>query len=266
MNEIKNPAISLIIPCRNCLCFLKECLASLENQTFRNFEIVVVDNGSDEKIVNEKIKVIREDKNTGYAAGVNKGIINSKGNLIVVLNSDLTFDKNFLNEIYEQFNSRKIQVAALHVKDRNGIRTESQGLYLTQFLRSKNSKTANNILGPAGAAFAFDRTILEKIKTKHGLLYDERFFFLWEDVELALRLKKNNIETTVLKNAICYHHGNSTKSSYFYKQYLSMRNRFYIIRDYYPDYWIRYWHVALFYDMPRFLFFLLFNPFRSKLF
>ena len=267
-----SPLLSLIIPCRNGLGFLKDCLASLELQAFKKFEVVIIDNGSEDGLGEwlkgarfpYPLRVLSEKINLGYAAAVNKGISRSSAKTLVVLNSDLTFEPFFLEEIYRAFLDPEILITALHVKDRNGNSTESKGLYLTRFLRAKNLKSQGRILGPAGSAFAFSRSLLQKVSIQEGLLYDERYFFLWEDMELALRLTRLGIKTDILEKAVCYHHGNSTKSGYWYKQYLSLRNRFFLIRDYYPAYPRRYWPVVLLYDLPRFLFFFLLNPYRNR--
>ncbi len=271
------PFFSLLIPCHNNLSFLKECLLSLQRQSFQSFEVIVMDNGSSDGLLQWSshwqgtfdLRVRRSEHNLGYAEGVNQALDWSHGNIGVVLNSDLTFDPHFLEEIAAAFQNPETQdaavLAAVHVKNKSGTETESLGIYLSSWLRAHNSKTGKNILGPAGAAFAFRKSLLAQIALTANKLYDPEYFFLWEDVEFALRSTRLGIKTTVLPNAICYHHGNATKSGYFYKQFLSMKNRRRLIRTYFPRYrWNRPW-VVLLYDLPRFIFFKLFNPYRNKL-
>ncbi|MBN2144690.1 MAG: glycosyltransferase [Candidatus Aureabacteria bacterium] len=267
-----SPFLSLIIPCHNALPYLSTCVESLKKQGFQNWELIVIDNGSTdglkEWIRNQSFSFpflfSRNEINPGYAAGVNQGAANCRGEIIVVLNSDLTFESVFLENIVLGFRNTGLEMAALHVKNKEGTKTESLGVYLTSFLRGKNSTTGSDILGPSGTAFALKKNLLKKISTPNGLLYDERYFFLWEDIELSCRLSKLGIATGVIENAVCFHHGNSSRSGYFYKQYLSLRNRFYLIRTYYPAYRRTHWMAMVFYDLPRLLFFLLFNPYRLR--
>ena len=267
-------SITLIIPCCNALSFLEKFASCLDRQTRRDFEWIVVNNASTdgtEKWLHEFERnprpwVISNTENLGYAVAVNQGIRQALSERIVVLNADLTFEEDFLENILSAFeNNPSMEIASLKVLTRDGKRTESSGVRLTSFLRAKNETNPLKILGPQGAAFVFRKSLVKKIQIPHGLLYDERYFFLWEDVELALRLKRRNIRSFFLEKVQCRHWGNSSRSGYFYKQYLSFRNRFFLIRTYYPRYFFRYFHVVLFYDIPRFIFFMLFNPNRMKI-
>jgi GT2 family glycosyltransferase len=264
--------LSLLIPCYNNLSFLKECLGSLQEQTFQNFEVVVMDNESSDGLLewsahwqgSFSLRVKRSEHNLGYAEGVNQALDGSVGEIAVVLNADLTFDPRFLEEVAIAFQNPEIQLVAVHVKNKNGTATESLGIYLSSWLRAHPSKTGKNILGPAGAAFAFRKSLLSRIALPPNKLFDPEYFFLWEDVELALRVTRLGVPTTVLPNALCYHHGNATQSSYFYKQALSLKNRRRLIHRYFPNYcWSHPW-VILLYDFPRFLFFKLFNPYSRN--
>ncbi len=263
---------SLVIPCFNALPFLKPCLQSLSEQSFQDFEVLVVDNGSvdgtaswvKENSFSFSLRLLEHAKNQGYAGGVNSALTHAKGGVVVVLNSDLTFDPRFLEEIAKAFQNPDVELAALHVKNKDGTKTESLGLFLSPWLRAHNSKTGKNILGPAGAALAFRKTLLPRLALGENTLFDPRYFFLWEDVELALRAARKGIKTWVIENTACFHHGNATGSGYFYKQFLSIRNRRRLIHTYFPRYrWTRPW-AALLYDLPRFLFFKLFNPHASS--
>lgn len=267
--------VSLIIPCCNALRFLKPLAECLRAQTFRKFEWIVVNNGSTDGTeawlrrcdMKPKPWIINYSENFGYAVAVNRAIGQALSENIVVLNADLTFEADFLENIVSAFkNNPQLEVASLKVLNREGDKIESAGVSLTPFLRAKNETVPEKILGPQGAAFAFRKTLIKKVQIPHGLLYDERYFFLWEDIELALRLKSRNIQTCFLEKVQCRHWGNASCSGYFYKQYLSLRNRFFLIRTYYPRYYIHYFHVLFLYDIPRLVFFMLFNPNRLKIF
>src|ERR1700704_5264800 len=91
---------SVVIPSWNGKDLLKVCLTSLQKQTIKDFEIIVVDNGSTDGSVNyikkefPKIKDISLSKNTGFAYAVNQGIKVAVGEYIILINNDTEIDKD----------------------------------------------------------------------------------------------------------------------------------------------------------------------------
>lgn len=271
----KNPLISIVVACMNSHDFFIKIIKLLNEQTFNKFELIVVDNASFIPLSNSlnylgydfDISIIRLEQNIGFAAGINKCVSKAKSDIIVVLNVDISFSSDFLENIYKNFNYtyKNILLASFHIKNFFTKETESYGVYLTSFLRAKNSTNKEiNIIGPHGAGFVFRKNLLEYIKMQNGSLFDERYFFLWEDIELGLRCLSNNINTIIMEDIVCYHYGNVSKSGYFYKQYLSIRNRQLLIKKYFNNYYRRYFYAVIMYDIPRYIFFLLFNPYRWK--
>lgn len=103
-----NFQISVIVPVFNREEYIGRCLRSLLSQSFgkKNFEIIVVNDGSTdstEKILNafkEDIKIIKNEKNLGLPAALNKGIKNSKGKYIVRVDSDDYVNSEFLKILH----------------------------------------------------------------------------------------------------------------------------------------------------------------------
>src|SRR3989344_7603864 len=97
--------VSVIIPNWNGFDLLKDCLTSLRRQTFINFEVVVVDNNSTDNSIEfiknnfPKTKIIKLNKNYGFARATNEGVRASKSPYVVFLNNDTSVDKNFLKEL-----------------------------------------------------------------------------------------------------------------------------------------------------------------------
>ncbi len=91
---------SVIIPNWNGLRFLPTCLNALRKQTYRDFEIIVVDDASTDDsralIKNDfpDVHVIALGKNRGFAHAVNTGIRAARGDVIVLLNNDTEADPN----------------------------------------------------------------------------------------------------------------------------------------------------------------------------
>lgn len=91
-----NPLISIIIPNKDHIEDLEKCLKSLENSTYINYEVIIVENNSEdistfeyyEHIKSEKIKVIHWTKGFNYSAINNYGVIHAKGEYLLFLNND----------------------------------------------------------------------------------------------------------------------------------------------------------------------------------
>ena len=91
--------VTIIIPNYNGIKFMKDCIESLRVQTYKNFEILVVDNGSKDESVdylrdlesyesNLNIKAIYLDENLGFAGGVNVGLAACDSKYVILLNND----------------------------------------------------------------------------------------------------------------------------------------------------------------------------------
>jgi len=105
MSKSQNSLVSIIITNNNGLQHIKECLPSIENQTYQNIEVIIVDNNSSDGSASfiksnfPKIKLLRSKDNLGYAAGNNKGFEESKGEYILILNNDTILDSNLVEKL-----------------------------------------------------------------------------------------------------------------------------------------------------------------------
>lgn len=104
------PLVSIIIPTRNGFSLLKRCVESLLTHTdYRNFEIIIVDNGSDDWIAQRylaylqtdaRVRIIHDDSPFNYAALNNKAVAQAKGEFIALLNNDLeVINEDWLSEM-----------------------------------------------------------------------------------------------------------------------------------------------------------------------
>ena len=98
MNLKSKNLISVIVPCFNSGRTLKRTVRSIKNQTWQNKEIILVNDGSDDKKTLEILKEFQKDnlvkiinqQNKGLPAARNAGVINAKGNYLYFLDSDGT--------------------------------------------------------------------------------------------------------------------------------------------------------------------------------
>jgi glycosyltransferase involved in cell wall biosynthesis len=89
------PKVSIVIPTYNRACLLRKAIFSVLNQTYRDFEIIVVDDASNDNTIdvisalnNKKIKYVRNEYNKGEAGARNTGILNTNGQYIAFLDDD----------------------------------------------------------------------------------------------------------------------------------------------------------------------------------
>lgn len=102
------PTVSVIIPTYNRACFLRSAIASVINQTFQDFEIIIVDDGSKDntqslvqELEDERIRYVRHETNRGEAKARNTGVLNSSGEYIAFLDDD---DEWFPDKLQRQLN------------------------------------------------------------------------------------------------------------------------------------------------------------------
>lgn len=124
--------ISIIIPVYNKGQYLNKCLQSIKNQSFKNFEVIIIDDGSTDNSINIIDTYIRNDKrftkiesnHMGVGNARNKGLSNVNGDWVVFVDADDYLDSDYLNKMIE--NSQKYDLVVSGLKyDKNGNVGES---------------------------------------------------------------------------------------------------------------------------------------------
>lgn len=143
MNE-SQPFFSIVMPLYNKENYVKETIDTVKNQTFQNFELVIINDGSTDKsstIVEEiddsRIRLINQ-KNSGVSVARNNGIKLAKADYIVFLDSDDIWLPMFLQTIYEmikQFKEVGLYATAYKKRDKNG----NEGTIKIECLKKENS-------------------------------------------------------------------------------------------------------------------------------
>jgi cellulose synthase/poly-beta-1,6-N-acetylglucosamine synthase-like glycosyltransferase len=106
MTELPHPQITVLMTVYNGMSYLEECIDSVLEQTFRDFEFLIVDDASTDRslefiksYVDPRIRIVRNGKNLGQAASLNKGLRHARGEFIARLDQD---DVNLRNRLEEQ--------------------------------------------------------------------------------------------------------------------------------------------------------------------
>lgn len=122
---IKKPLISIIVPIYNVEPYLQKCVDSVLNQTFQNYELILVDDGSTDnssKICDEYankydyITVIHQN-NAGVSAARNTGLDSSKGEYIFFLDSDDWIERNALEKLISLIKKNNLDLAIIEIKE-----------------------------------------------------------------------------------------------------------------------------------------------------
>lgn len=135
--------VSIIMPCYNGEKYIEETIGSVLAQTYKNWELIVIDDGSKDasaQIVKElakkdsRIKLLQQ-SNAGSAAARNNGIRNAKGRYIALLDSDDLWHCNFLSEQLQFMKEKKHCVSIVHTK---GLMANPSRFFI-QLLQSRKS-------------------------------------------------------------------------------------------------------------------------------
>ncbi len=198
----KNFFISIIVPVYNSDRFIGRCLRSLKNQSLskKNYEIIVIDDFSNDFSLNEirkqktkNIKLIKNKKNLGLPASLNKGIREAKGTLIVRVDSDDWVQEDFLN-ILSTFLFLNKNLDAVSCD------------YALTDVNENVLKVENCLKKPIGCGIMF------RVQQLYELgLYDEKFAYAEEEALRKLFLKKYSI-TRVPLNLYRYRQHKSNRS------------------------------------------------------
>lgn len=213
--------ISVIILNFNGKRYLEKCLSGLESQTYRDFEVIVVDNASSDGSVDylkagfPLVRIVENKKNLGFAGGTNSGIRRAEGEYILTLNNDTQVDRRFLECLAEPMQSDKsVGVCASKMLLPDG-RINSAGICLSRsgaawdrgmFEQDHGQYDCQQeVFGACAGAALYRKEMLDKIG-----LFDEDFFLYMEDVDLAFRAKLAGWKCIYVPEAVVYHHHGGT--------------------------------------------------------
>lgn len=230
--------VNVIIPNWNGIKLLKICLPSLRRQTFKDFEIIVIDNGSSDGSVDfikknyPEIHLIKLKKNIGFSPAINLGIKNGNGEYFVLINNDTKVDKDCLKRLVEAADkhSEAGMIACKMLNFNQPELIDSAGDYIDAVghannigLGEKDSVKFNHggyVFLVTGGGSLIKREVFEKIG-----FFDHDYFAYMEDVDFCLRAQMVGFKGWYEPKAVIYHmHGETAKRNLAFKEYLQFRN------------------------------------------
>lgn len=229
---------SVIIPNFNGKVHLKDCLNSLNNQTFKEFETILVDNNSSDNsldfVLNNfpQVKVIKLEKNFGFAKAINEGVKKSQAKYVVFLNNDTEVEKDWLENLVEcakkhpdviSVNSKLLNFYNRKIIDGVGILINEVGQAKSIGWGEEDKGQYNNkqyIFGATGGGSLFNREDFIKVG-----LFDEKYFMYFEEVDFAFRAQFLGYKSISCPSAVMYHkHKATAKKLPQHIEYWQFRN------------------------------------------
>lgn len=215
--------VAVVIPNWNGARLLEGCLSSLRRQTFRSFETIVVDGGSEDgsaELVRASFpeaRLLELGENRGFAAAANAGIRASSSELVALLNNDTEQDPGWLEALVRAADAHPeagmFASKLLDFRDRRYLDGAGDAIRLSGLPyrlghgerdRGQFDRPAY-VFGACGAAALYRRRMLDEIG-----LFDEDFGSYCEDADLSFRAQLAGHRCLYVPEAVVYHVGSAS--------------------------------------------------------
>ena len=263
---MKSPLVSIAIVSFNGRRFLEGCLGSLYRQGYTPFEVILVDNGSEDgsiEFVREnfpKAKIIENRENLGFSAANNQAINCARGKYILTLNNDTVMEDGCLKKLLSVAETSEKDVGMwapkiLSMESRGLIDSVGGLLVYPDCLatgRGRGEKDAGQydkveeVFIPSACCALYKKEMLDDIG-----LFDEDFFAYCEDTDLGIRARMAGWRTLSSPEAIVRHYYSGTAGGFSpLKFYLVERNRVWVAVKNLPP---GYLFLSFFYTFGRYM-------------
>ena len=217
------PRVSVVIPTWNGRALLDLVMPSLERQRYRDFETIVVDNGSTDGTTEHArerwpwAELVVLPANVGFAAGVNRGIERARGEYVALVNNDMELDPAFLGELVTALDAAPQAAAAtakmLGLDDRGiidgtGDMLRWSGVVMPRGRGERDGGQYNEpaeVFSACGGAALYRTAAFEEVG-----LFDEAFFAQMEDVDWGFRARLLGYGCRYAPGAVAYHMGSAS--------------------------------------------------------
>ena len=220
-NSATIPKVSVVIPNLNGEKLLPSCLDALTHSTYKDFEVILVDNGSSDHSIDiarsiiPTIRIISLNTNQGFSGAVQQGITQSQSPYLALLNNDAIPETSWLESTLQAIESdSRIGMVACRILNQDGSQIDSLGLGAARngmavlIGHGKPPDWKSPYLepfGPSGAAGMHRREMLNQFGG-----FPERFFCYYEDLWVAWQGRCRGWHCVLADTAIVHHLGQGT--------------------------------------------------------
>ncbi len=219
-NRLKSAPVSVVIVTHNRTEDLRECIKSYIDSSYKNLEIIVVDNGSKPPLATwltkkyPKVKLVTSEFNIGAAAGRNLGLKESRGDYILFTDDDAYADKNMVFHLVEAFRQKKnagiIQPLVYDKQKKNLLQGAGHDInLLTGRIKAWGVKEEDRgqyegirEVPMCGCVWMVKRNVFDNIG-----IYDEDYFIPYEDSDFSIRVRKEGFKLYCYSKAKTWHLG-----------------------------------------------------------
>ncbi len=258
--------MTVVIPTLTADETLLDCVRSLEAQSRRDFDVIIVDNSGQQLVrrrnaAGAQARVIENTVNAGFGGAINQAYQQSSAPFLATLNDDAVADPNWIASLMVAVEGRPdVGMCASQVRLFPAGNLDSAGMLIAGDGSSKQRghgdnprhfQQAEEVLLPSGSAALYRRKMLAEIG-----LFDDHFFLYCEDTDLGLRARWAGWKCLYVPDAIVDHHySHSAGRASSLKAYYVERNRLLTVCKNFPPGMlltapvyaaIRYfWHIAM---------------------
>lgn len=270
--------VSIIIVNWNGRQFLDECLSSLRRQTCADYEIIFVDNGSQDDSINfvqdnfSEVNILALDKNLGFTEGNIEGLKVAKGDYICLLNNDTRATSEwlkFLADVMDEYLEVGMCASKVIIDGTNiinscgdGMTTAGMGYQIGRGEPIDRYTKKEYIFGGYGAAMMYRKKMLDEIG-----FFDDSFFMIYEEDDLSFRAQLAGWKCLYVPQAVVYHKVSaSIKRTSTISVYHMARNIEWLWIKNMPTYFIfRYLHHKIIQELIEFCYFLFIGRLKAYL-
>ncbi|PIE91205.1 MAG: hypothetical protein CR997_01990 [Acidobacteria bacterium] len=243
--------VSVIVVNWNGRHLLEACFQALKEQTYCDFEVIAVDNGSEDGSVDflktyrwSRLKTLFLNENRGFAGGNNAALPLVTGDTVALLNNDARPEKNWIKRAVERMEKDQVDMIACRILKADGLTIDKVGhlIYLDGLNRGYGTGQRDGeafsqpaeALWPDGCAAFYSKNLVDSIG-----FFDDDFYLYGEDADLGFRARRAGFKCMYEPESKVIHLQSASLGKFnpdklFYVE----RNRIYLLLKNFPLTWI----------------------------